>query len=99
MNNGLTLKQAALQYAACGFAVFPLRPGSKLPRSGSHGFYDATTEPAQIEAWWTENPDYNIGFPVGDGIIAIDLDTNHGSSDIDGVRTFEEYRQIRSSGR
>ncbi len=91
MSDNESLKQAALQYAACGFAVFPLRPGSKRPRSKSHGFYDATTDLSQIEAWWTENPDYNIGMPVGNGIIAIDLDVNHGNSGIDGGRTFEEY--------
>ncbi len=90
MNNGLTLKQAALQYAACGFAIIPLIPYGKRPVF-KDAFNIATTDPTQIEAWWTENPNYNIGFPTGNGIIALDLDANHGTSDNTGMLTLEKY--------
>jgi putative DNA primase/helicase len=66
--------EAALSYAARGWAIFPLVPGSKKPfgkahecgaPSHQHGFKDATTDPAIITAWWTEHPDANIGVATG----------------------------------
>jgi hypothetical protein len=50
----------ALKYASMGLRVFPLQPGTKRP-STEHGVKDATTDPATINAWWTENPDAGIG--------------------------------------
>ena len=48
MSNQTVLKQAALEYAACGFSVFPLIPGEKKPAT-KNGFKDATTDSNQIE--------------------------------------------------
>ena len=45
------LLAAALRYAAVGWPVFPCKPDSKEPAT-IHGFKDATTDPAVIEAWW-----------------------------------------------
>jgi putative DNA primase/helicase len=66
---------AALQYAAHGWFVFPLRPMGKTPLT-PHGFKDATTEEAQIRAWWTEHPDANIGVATGarSAITVLDVD-------------------------
>ena len=55
---------AALEYAARGWPVFPLVPRGKTPLT-AHGFKDATTDEAQIRIWWTETPDANIGTPTG----------------------------------
>lgn len=54
------LHTAALQWAAAGFHVFPCRVGRKEPAS-ENGLNDATTDVARIDAWWTENPDFNVG--------------------------------------
>ncbi len=66
------LLEAALRYAALGYKVFPCIPGEKAPLT-PHGFLDATTDPAQIEAWWAKHPDANIGMPTT-GLVAIDID-------------------------
>lgn len=42
----------------CGLAVFPLPPLRK--KTGHLGITSATTDLAQIEAWWTAQPDANI---------------------------------------
>ena len=60
-----TLLDAALRYAALGYPVFPCLPGEKAPIT-PHGFRDATTDIAQIEAWWAKHPDANIGLPTAD---------------------------------
>src|SRR3990170_1129434 len=66
------LLSAALRYADLGYPVFPCAPGGKVPIT-AHGFKDATTDAAQIEAWWTEYRDANIGIPTA-GLIVIDVD-------------------------
>ena len=51
--------EAALQYAAMGYPVFPCR-FDKAPAT-AHGWKDAVTDPEQIRKWWNENPAYNVG--------------------------------------
>lgn len=68
------LHLAALALAATGVPVFPCLPLSKKPAT-EHGFHDATTDMRQIDAWWTENPDYNLAFsPHTAGLSVVDLD-------------------------
>lgn len=68
---------AALEYAAIGWPVFPIVPLNKQPAIGS-GFKEASTDPAQIDAWWMANPEYNIGFePEQGGLAVIDGDFHH----------------------
>ena len=66
------LLAAALAYAELGYAVFPCAPGGKTPIT-ERGFHDATTNPEQIEAWWSRSPAANIGMPTR-GLIVIDAD-------------------------
>lgn len=69
------LHEAARRYAQRGWKIFPLSPGSKKPPAGSHGFQDASSDLEQIDKWWTETPDANIGFEPGSaGLAVIDLD-------------------------
>jgi len=63
---------AALRYAELGYPVFPCAPGDKVPIT-PHGFKDATTDTAQIEAWWEKYPDANIGIPTA-GLLVVDVD-------------------------
>jgi len=71
------LAEAALVYAAWGWPVFPLKPRTKTPAT-RHGFKDATTNTDQIEAWWHENPEANIGLPTGHMFDVIDIDVPKG---------------------
>jgi hypothetical protein len=53
--------------------VFPCVIGGKIPAT-PHGFEDKTTDPAQIDAWWSQ-ADYNVGIvPCDMGLVAVDLD-------------------------
>jgi hypothetical protein len=63
---------SAMDYAQKGYRVFPVRPGDKRPAT-TNGFHDATTDPGQIEAWFGNNPQLNIGIPTG-GMLVVDID-------------------------
>jgi hypothetical protein len=76
---------SALSYAARGIPVFPLK--GKKPRT-SHGFYDATTDPSRITAWWNRYPDANIGVPTGgvSGLVVVDRDVDKGEDSSETTR-------------
>lgn len=69
------LHGAARAYADHGWHVFPCRPGEKVPAT-AHGVHEATTDLAQIDAWWTADPDRNVGIATGatSGIYVLDID-------------------------
>jgi len=68
------IHQAALRYAERGFPVFPCWENTKKPIT-EHGFKDATTDIAQIDAWWSENPNFNVAAsPHAAGCCVIDID-------------------------
>lgn len=69
--------QAALRLAQMGFRVFPLIPGDKKPAVKRFPIV-ATTDAAQINAWWSERPDYNIGVSTT-GFVVVDVDTKWGA--------------------
>ena len=86
------LKEAALEYAKLGLAVFPLIEKDKKPLT-SNGFKDASTDPRQVEAWWTKYPKANIGIATGEmsgGLVAIDMDIDK-EKDKNGYHTFQEW--------
>lgn len=69
------LLDAALAYAARGWHVFPCAPEAKHPIT-ERGYKDATTDPEKIKAWWTQNPNANIGLNLeASGLVSIDADT------------------------
>ncbi len=75
----MTPLEAALHYASWGWAVLPVVPNGKVPAT-QHGVRDATTDADQITAWWTQNPQFNIGIAAGasSGILVLDIDPRNG---------------------
>lgn len=74
----MTFLERALSYAAKGWPVFPLKPKSKEPAT-EHGFKNASLDEAQIERWWTQSPDCNIGFtPAETDLFVVDIDPRDG---------------------
>ena len=69
-----SLALSALWYASHGLHVFPLTPHSKKPLPRSHGLDDATIDAAQIQTWWRQRPEANIGIATGHRFDVIDFD-------------------------
>ena len=75
-----SLKDAALAHAKNGFYVIPLVQNSKRPLI-SDWQNRATTNSLQIDSWWTEHPNANIGIACEvSNLIVIDLDTSKGAT-------------------
>lgn len=88
------LLRAALWYAKHGWHVLPLRPRTKDPFKAI-GVYQATTDVNQIEAWWSEWPNANIGIHVGaSGLLAFDADAYKDTYDGENFLTLEEQNTI-----
>lgn len=68
------LLSSALWYASVGLHVFPLAPGAKIPRAGSHGCKDATTDPELVTRWWSARPDANVAIATGHLVDVVDVD-------------------------
>jgi predicted P-loop ATPase len=80
------LHRIARRYAEIGLAVFPLGRRSKIPaiskEQGGHGCLDATTDTLQIDRWWSDEPERNIGIACGEksGVWVLDVDGPGGES-------------------
>lgn len=77
MINSNILLTSALNYAQLGYQVFPCRNKKPLTRNG---FKDATKDPDQIKAWWSQFPNAQIGAVTGKaaGFFVLDIDIPDG---------------------
>jgi len=66
---------AALHYAIAGHPVLPLRGKVPVGSLVPHGCLDATTDIAQIEAWWDHGDrPWNVGIATGHTVDVLDID-------------------------
>ena len=74
--------------------MFPLAPRSKFPliaaADGGHGLQDATTDAAQIQAWWMAHPTGNIGLRTGITFDVVDLDSEAAVDALESARAGRE---------
>lgn len=75
------LFRSALDLAAHGFAVFPLRPLGRRPLVPVE---QATTDPARIDRWWRQWPEANVAIALrASNLVAIMLALPRGVPGID----------------
>ncbi len=70
---------AALAYAACGWRVIPIRPGSRVPALSAWQ-REGSTDEQRIRHWWGSAPDHGVGIVTGpeSGIWVLDVDVKDG---------------------
>lgn len=101
------MKHWALRYADMGFAVFPVKPGTKgayikegdkLVSSGQllkSWISEATTDKSIITDWWTRWPNADICIATGSvsgGLIVVDLDVDEDKG-INGYDVFKQWQK------
>lgn len=75
---GPDLRTVALDIAARGWPVFPVRPGAKKPPVFKRWPEHASTDPTRIHRWWNQDPARNIAIATGPArLCVIDLDPRH----------------------
>ena len=95
-------KEAALEYAALGLAVFPVIPpmGNGEKSAGKKPYIsnwqkEATSNKEKITEWWTKWPTANIGIATGrksQGLVVIDLDIDDDKG-INGYEALKEWQK------
>jgi hypothetical protein len=71
------MAEHALRAASIGIPVFRIKPNSKKPlRQGWQ--HEATTDAATIRRLWGATPNANIGWAMGNGLCALDVDNKNG---------------------
>ncbi|MFQ7800696.1 MAG: bifunctional DNA primase/polymerase [Coprobacillus cateniformis] len=67
----------ALNYAQEHFKIFPLKVNSKSEQILKSWKKEATDDLHQVQTWWREYPNANIGVKTGDGFIVIVVANNN----------------------
>jgi hypothetical protein len=76
-NNESPMLEAALEYYELGWSIFPIAPGTKdQPLVKWKRYQNERASLEQVEAWWSQYPDANIGIVTGaiSGIIVVDIE-------------------------
>lgn len=84
---------AALYYAALGWRVLPIRPGTKYPAGIGRWQDAATTNPQIITNWWTQlYTGHGVGVATGpdSGIWVLDVDVADGKTGDDTLNDLED---------
>jgi hypothetical protein len=68
---------AAQVYRLSGFSIILIKPHDKRPLVAWECYQKEPASDAEIQSWWTEWPDANLGVVTGmvSGLVVIDLDT------------------------
>jgi hypothetical protein len=86
-----TKRDWARHLASQGFPVFPITPNAKKPPLIKKWQDLATQDPKQIDAWWDEWPDANIGGATNDFVV-IDVDPRNGGEEtFAGLEVIEHF--------
>ena len=88
------LGDAAVEYARRGWAVLPLARKNKVPAIKG-GCKSATDDPIQVKAWWSSNPEHNVGIATGTpslGLVVIDIDVDSDTGE-DGMATLYAWER------
>ncbi len=97
--NSMSLATAALWYARRGIKIFPCAKRGKRPLTGVGGFKNASSDLETVSAWWSHEPNANIGCPCGrlNGFVVLDFDCkgDPGKTPAQGMVTHERLVAVQ----
>jgi hypothetical protein len=76
-------ERAALDYLSRGWSVLPFRAGDKRPLIAWTEYQHRRPTAAEVQAWFRETPNANVGIVTGEvsGVIVLDIDPSHGGAE------------------
>ncbi|MFZ2522516.1 MAG: bifunctional DNA primase/polymerase [Minisyncoccia bacterium] len=79
MENIKTNLEWALYYRSIGWSPFPVVKGGKVPSIEWKKYQNEIASEEEINNWWKQNPEANIGIATGlvSGVIVLDIDSKH----------------------
>lgn len=94
-----TLRAAAVWYARLGFSVVP--EVDKRPQVRTIPLRDSPATPEQVDRWWAEHPDHNVGILTGrpSGVIVLDADDDDAIAMIVASLPFTPWQVTSGRGR
>lgn len=75
---GNACHEAAKQYLAAGLHPIPCLPRDKRPLVQWKEYQETPPTVEQIDAWWQQYPEANVGLVVGRGLMVVDVDGAEG---------------------
>ena len=77
-------------YALEGLKIFPCKSNGKKPIT-TNGYKDATTNASQIDEWWTNYPNANIGLVTGKdaNLVVVDVDVKDNAGGMESLEQLE----------
>lgn len=78
----------ALNYAQEHFKIFPLKVNSKSEQILKSWKNEATDDLHQVQTWWSDYPDANIGVKTGNGFIIIIIANNNERNGKEIMKTY-----------
>jgi hypothetical protein len=95
------MREHALSLARQGFKVFPIKANCKEPPLVMGWQLCATTDEAQVHAWWASWPDANVGIHCVDHIV-VDIDPRHNGDKtaefLEDIYGFPPTRKVLTPG-
>lgn len=78
-----TLQHAAIEYVRRGWSVIPVRARAKVPLVRWEAYQSRRASEVEIEAWFQQWPDANVGVVTGEvsNLVVLDVDPQHGGSE------------------
>jgi len=83
-------KEYIKYYILGGREIFPCKVNGKRPIT-TNGYKDATTSPNQINEWWNNHPDANIGLVTGKeaNLVVVDVDVKDNAGGMESLEKLE----------
>jgi putative DNA primase/helicase len=87
----MSFKEYLKYYMLGGRKIFPCKVNGKKPIT-ANGYKDATINPNQINEWWGNHPDANIGLVTGEdaNLVVVDVDVKNNAGGLESLDQLQD---------
>ena len=87
----MSFKEYLKYYMLGGRKIFPCAVNGKKPIT-NRGYKDASSNPDQINEWWKNHPDANIGLVTGEdaNLVVVDVDVKNNAGGLESLDQLQD---------